>query len=341
MSGVNRIHVDTSMTNDHQQRHSMTRLQHRRRLLQMVFFLIFILAPPLDLFRFDLTQSHFVVLGATWSLGLDAVISGEVGATQAFTGFFIRGLLPLAFLVGLFIWVSWRYGRLYCGWLCPHFSVVEWINGLMRRATGKSSLWDRKKSPETRADGQSRPVNRLYWLALIASVLVFSFTWALVLLTYLLPPVMIYNNLIQGTLTFNQSLFLSVGTVIFALEFMFARHLFCRFGCAVGVFQSLVWMGNRKAMVVGFDRKRSDVCKDCQVACEHECPMRLKPRSIKRKMFTCTECGRCLSACEQVQEGLTNGRPPLLQWVQDECALDVSSRDFGVRPQVPCDCYKR
>jgi hypothetical protein len=31
----------------------------------------------------------------------------------------------------------------------------------------------------------------------------------------------------------------------------------------------------------------------------------------------------------------------LLQWVQNECALDVSSRDFGVRPHVPRDCYRR
>jgi ferredoxin-type protein NapH len=28
---------------------------------------------------------------------------------------------------------------------------------------------------------------------------------------------------------------------------MFARHLFCRFGCAVGLFQSLAWMANPKA----------------------------------------------------------------------------------------------
>lgn len=341
MHGVKGVDIVTRTANAGQQGVSMARLQRRRRLLQLAFFLTFILAPPLDLFRFDLTQGHFVILGVVWSLGLDAVMSGQAGAVQAFTGFLLRGLLPLASLVGLFIWVSWRYGRLYCGWLCPHFSVVEWINGLMRRASGKSSLWDRKKSPEIRADGSVRAVNRLYWLAVIASVLVFAFTWALVLLTYLLPPGMIYTNLLQGTLSFNQALFLTVATAVFALEFMFARHLFCRFGCAVGVFQSLVWMGNRKALVVGFDRQRSAVCGDCQVACEHECPMRLKPRSIKRRMFTCTECGRCLSACEQVQGNLTNGRAPLLQWVQNECALDVSSRDFGVRPHVPRDCYRR
>lgn len=319
----------------------MTRLQRWRRALQMAFFILFILAPPLDLFRYDLTRSHFVFFGYTWSLGIDPVIAGQASALEAFTGIVLRGLLPLFALVGTFIWVSWRYGRLYCGWLCPHFSVVEWINGLMRRATGRPSLWERRQLPESTPAGQPRPINRLYWFPLILSIFAFAFTWALVLLTYLLPPTMIYGNLLQGTLTGNQSLFLVVATGIFSLEFLFARHLFCRFGCAVGVFQSLVWMGNRKAMVVGFDRSRSNVCIDCSAACEHECPMRLKPRSIKRRMFTCTECGRCLTACEQVQGHLTNGKPPLLQWVQDECALDVSSRDFGIKPTISRDCYKR
>jgi ferredoxin-type protein NapH len=31
---------------------------------------------------------------------------------------------------------------------------------------------------------------------------------------------------------------------VFTLEFALARHLFCRFGCAVGLFQSLAWMAN-------------------------------------------------------------------------------------------------
>ena len=73
--------------------------------------------------------------------------------------------------------------------------------------------------------------------------------------------------------------------------------------------------------------------------------MRLKPRSIKRKMFTCTECGQCLQACEFVQAGgpgnIGKLQTSLLQWVQDDCALDVSQRDFGVRPSVPDDCFKR
>jgi hypothetical protein len=40
----------------------------------------------------------------------------------------------------------------------------------------------------------------------------FAFLWALVLLTYLLPPAAIYHNLVSGELTRNQTIFLAAGT---------------------------------------------------------------------------------------------------------------------------------
>jgi ferredoxin-type protein NapH len=51
--------------------------------------------------------------------------------------------------------------------------------------------------------------------------------------------------------------------------------------------------------------------------------MRLKSRTIKRRMFTCTECAQCISACDQVQQGKPGGG--LLQWVEGERALPVAS----------------
>jgi heterodisulfide reductase subunit C len=66
--------------------------------------------------------------------------------------------------------------------------------------------------------------------------------------------------------------------------------------------------------------------------------MRLQPRQIKRKMFTCTQCQQCVQACERVNE--PNGQVSLLRMVADQCALDVSERDFGRRPEVPASCFQ-
>lgn len=324
--------------NDYHSGH-VTRLQTRRRWLQAGFFILFLVAPPLDLFRVDVTQAHVIIFGQVWSLGINHLLVGESSGPQTVFSLIWRGLLPLLLFIIGFGLIAWRYGRLYCGWLCPHFSVVEMINGLMRRASGRPNLWEKSELPKTAPDGRAIALDNKYWWLVVIAVIGFAFLWAFILLTYLLPPKEIYGNLVALSFTRNQGIFLTAATLVLSIEFLMARHLFCRFGCAVGVFQSLVWMANRKAMVVGFDRQRANLCRDCDTHCEHICPMRLKPRSIKRHMFTCTECGQCIAACEQVQ-AQKPGNSPVLQWLEGPCALDVSQRDFGYRPEVPGNCYR-
>ncbi len=301
--------------------------QTRRLLWQIGFFVLFILAPVFDLFRLDLSAGHAWVLGMPWRLGLDDFLAGRVRSPEAVANLFLRLFLPILGGAALFILIAWRWGRLYCGWLCPHFSVVETINGLMRRAMGKQSVWDRappgKKNRLLRqADGRFFRPDKRWWLLTVPVALGFGFLWAVVLLTYLLPPLRIYDHLLHGTLARNEALFIGVGTLVLTLEFLFARHLFCRFACAVGLFQSLAWMANRGAMVIGFQRQRAGDCTACREqggagyhACEQVCPMRLKPRSVKQAMFTCTQCAQCVSACDKVQ-----ANAGLLSWVEGEAA---------------------
>jgi ferredoxin-type protein NapH len=294
-------------------------IQRWRSVTQTGFFVLFLLAPPLDIFRYDLTLGHFILFGHSWTLQLDSTQASNSSA--AFNVLFL-GLLPIFSAAVIFLFIAWRWGRLYCGWLCPHFSVVEIINKLMIRASGKPSIWEKHKLPTQQSDRSIIQPNKKYWPLTLLAVLLFAFTWSVGLLTYLLPPFEIYHNLINAELTRNQFLFISIASTAFCIEFLMARHLFCRFGCAVGLFQSLAWMTNRKAMVVNFDRTRAKSCKDCNNACDNACPMRLQPRTIKRKMFTCTECGECISACTQVQQ--FNNESSLLDWVQGEQAKNIS-----------------
>jgi polyferredoxin len=311
--------------------------QTKRLYWRSAFFLLFVLAPPLDLFRFDLTLNHFILLGHPWVLGTAEYQAGQIGPLEMAWNMFSRFFLPIGLVVGGGIFVSWKWGRLYCGWLCPHFSVVELINALMRRASGKPSLWERKRLPERQCDGTHIEPDGRWWLVTVPAIILFAFVWAVVFLSYLLPPAEVYGNLFSASLTRNQSIFIGVATVVLSLEFAFARHLFCRFGCAIGLFQSLVWMANRQAMVVAFDRKRVPECIDCDSSCEHACPMRLSPRGSKNKMFTCTQCMQCIDACEKVQRGRAD--LPLLKLLEKQCALDVSMRGLGSRPELPGACY--
>ena len=308
---------------------SSRRVQRWRALTRSLFFALFLLAPPLDLLRLDLVAGHFIVFGHAWTLGIDGLATGALSPMEGALRLVLRVFLPAAAVVGLFGWASYRYGRVYCGWLCPHFSVVETINGLWRRGWSRPGFWERRALPHRRPDGRPLPGGAVWRLATLAAVLGFSALWAVTLLTWLLPPAEVWGNLLHLQPTRNQALFLVVATTLFAADFSFARHLFCRFGCAVAVAQSFVWMANRDAMVVSFDRDRARACRSCFNACEHACPMRLKPRAIKRLNFTCTQCARCIEACDEVQAGSPDPRG-LLAWVRDEAAR-VESEPAGKR----------
>ena len=287
------------------------RLQRWRSFTQTGFFALFVLAPALNLLRFDLYETQLWFLGQRWSLGIDALAQGQIDATTAALQIVLRAFLPGLLLVAVFFGVASRYGRLYCGWLCPHFSMVESLNTLLHRACGKFSVWDKSPTPRAGAVPDAR-----WWPLFGLSCILMGFVWAITLLTYLLPPAVIWGGLMHHSLTPNQTRFLLVASLLFTLDFAFARHLFCRFGCAVGLFQSLVWMANHRGMVVAFARERARDCKTCDQprgsACDNACPMRLNPRNIKRMMFSCVQCGQCLSACDATQQA--QQRSPTLEW---------------------------
>lgn len=297
-------------------------LQRARLLAQMGFFTLFTVTPIFDLFRYDLTEKHAYFLTMPWHLGIDELIAGTGDPKTAAINIILFLFLPVLGTLALIIGVAWKWGRLYCGWLCPHFSVVETINRLMLFATGKHSVWDKKQVPPWEPDGTPMPRDWRYWFAVVPAAVGFAFAWAVVGLTYLMPPFQVYGGLLDFTLLRGEVIFLCAATTVLSLEFLFARHLFCRYGCAIGIFQSFAWIVNKKAMVVGFERKRLTDCASCLdghgSACDAVCPMRLKPRNVKRWMFACTQCGQCISACATTNRDNPDG--PLLRWVSSDAA---------------------
>ncbi|RRC96963.1 4Fe-4S binding protein [Amphritea balenae] len=283
-----------------------------RNLSRTAFFILFLLAPISDLFRYDLTLGHFILFGQPLGLGIDQAVAGVTG-TDAALQVLLRVLLPIVVIVATGIWIAAKYGRLYCGWLCPHFSVVELINGQMQKLLGRPTIWEKGSKPH------STPA----WLMLVFSSSLMALVWSIGLLGYLVPPIELYNDLLNWQLSGGRVIFICAATLIFLADFLFARHLFCKFGCALGVFQSLLWMMNPKALMVSFDSKRADLCKDCNKACDTACPMRLPARSIKRRKFTCTQCSECIHACNEVQKDNPDGG--LLHWTPGDQRRDAES----------------
>ncbi|MFT6193632.1 MAG: hypothetical protein ACJASU_000528 [Cognaticolwellia sp.] len=53
---------------------------------------------------------------------------------------------------------------------------------------------------------------------------------------------------------FRPTLFVIVAAIVFTVNFIFARHIFYKYRCALGLIQSLILMANNKAMVIKFNR---------------------------------------------------------------------------------------
>ena len=141
---------------------------------QAGFFLLFIIAPIFDLLRFDLTVGHAWLLGMEWRLGLDDFLAGRIGPFAAAIHVILRLFLPVLGGAALFLFVAWKWGRLYCGWLCPHFSVVETINRLMIRATGKPSVWETARITPWRPDGERWQPDPRWWGVVVPAALLFA-----------------------------------------------------------------------------------------------------------------------------------------------------------------------
>ncbi len=159
-----------------------------RRTSQTAFFALFALAPVFDLLRYDLTRHHAYLLTFPWHLGIGILQAKGDDPLPAIVNLATNLFIPLVLLGLLLVGVAWKWGRLYCGWLCPHFGVVEALDRLMLIASGKKSLWAQKPDLARQSDG--RPIDRdgRAWPLLIALAITTAFTWALIGLSYLMPP---------------------------------------------------------------------------------------------------------------------------------------------------------
>lgn len=295
----------------------MMKLQHARISAKVAFFALFLFAPLLNIFRFDLDLGHFIFFGQAWTISIDSILYGQGDSVDATIKIFVRVLLPGMAFVAVTGLLIWKYGRIYCGWLCPHFSVVELINDLMLKKLNRVTIWEKA----TKYSNGFMPKLTVFVVAISM-----AFVWAVGLLSYLLDPTILLVDLINFNLGFGSTLFILVATIVFTADFIFARHVFCKYGCALGLFQSLIWMANNKAMVIKFDRTRAKVCRECESynqhkPCDQACPMRLPTRNMKRAKFTCTQCVQCVSACSEVQKNNPEGS--LLKWVSGEEAREV------------------
>ena len=259
----------------------------RGKFTQPLFWGLVFLGPLLNIFRVDTIAQRLIWLGKAYPFEWNTLM-----------------WLPITFyaLVLVISVTSFIYGRLFCGWVCPHNAMTEWTRSI--RAMAKL---------EEKPRWMKLLLNKQPWieglLMPLAIVLGLGITVGLSLLLsfYIVPPDWVINGYLTGkphiALAFGNGLFTLIG-----LFLLFAGHNFCRVCCPYGLAQSVsAYHENTRwrPMEIRFVHETTDDCKSCTV-CQQVCPVDIDPRdpaNLQVGQFDgCFNCGECIDACSYIHD---------------------------------------
>jgi polyferredoxin len=260
----------------------------RGKLAQPFFWAVVFLGPVLNLFRVDMLQQRLVFLEKSYSFEFKSILWLPIGFYGA------------VILIGI---VSLIWGRLFCGWACPHNTLTEWTQTL-RAMVGRG-----QKPPWMKKIIRKHPLSKeLFALASPPLAIGLTFILSVLLSFYVVPPVWGFHQYLSGhphpALVCGNILFVLIG-----LFLLYAGHDFCRTCCPYGMGQSISAYQESsrwRPMEIRFNGDKTDDCKTCQ-ACQMVCPVDIDPRDatltgvVKVGQFDgCFNCGECIDACKHL-----------------------------------------
>ena len=244
-----------------------SRIAPGRRLLQWLSTLLLLLIPFLrvggeSLFRLDAATRTLLLFGA--SIRIEE---------------FYLFLIAVLILVFAFLLITMLFGRVWCGWFCPHTvlcDLADWLD-----STARSLL------------PRAIPVAACTQLGylLTASLVACNLVW------YFIPPAQFFGRLFAGEVGPVAGYSLIATFLLVYLDLSFVRRSFCKTVCPYGRIQLLTM--ETGTLTLEFDPARKDDCLRCG-ACVKACPMGI---DIRRGLqIECINCGRCLDACRGVMD---------------------------------------
>jgi cytochrome c oxidase accessory protein FixG len=263
-----------------------------RRLRQFVGLLLlatFIAIPHLMLFGkpvllLDMTARQFTILGATF-LPTDTVLLALLLVSVGLT---------IAFATALF-------GRVFCGWACPHTLFMEFVIRPIERLL--------KAGPNSRATPERLALKYLLFL---------MGAWVLgnTVLAYFVGGSTIRAWLTQSPARHPGPFFLMAAmTAAFFFHVAYFREQLCLLACPYGRLQSVLL--DRQSLIVAYDKKRGEPrgkrkrlaaalpilgdCVDCG-ACVRTCPTGIDIR--EGLQMECVNCTQCIDACDAIMTKL-------------------------------------
>ncbi|MDQ6964614.1 MAG: 4Fe-4S binding protein, partial [Mariprofundales bacterium] len=249
-----------------------------RRVVQLVTLAIIVLIPVTGLFRIDMMDGAFVVLGREiWFSDMSIVL-----------GFWI-------FVSSVLIIFYSLVGAIFCGWICPQNTLSEWANLMTRKLLGRNArIMDMTGDDVIIALRRSAWLNKvvLFLLLLAPSLLI-----ALIPMLYFYPPSAIWAFITltnDPRLTGSEHWIYGIFVAVVFLDIAVIRHLLCRYMCIYRVWQHS--FKTAETLRIRYDSERSDDCNNCHY-CVDSCFVDIDPRNTET-YDSCVNCGECIVACD-------------------------------------------
>lgn len=197
--------------------------------------------------------------------------------------------------------VSFLYGRLWCGWVCPQTLASDFADSLRGRLDKTARRLLSRRVGSRWAVFAARTV----WVAaLLAASLLTGYVFA----CYWLAPSTVAHAMLHPLADYPAALTAYGMTAVLAADMFWVRRKFCAGACPYGPLMSL--LADKNTLAVRYLNERSDDCIHCS-RCEIVCPMGI---DIKQGVgqLDCIGCGECVDACSDVLG--KRGKPGLIEF---------------------------
>lgn len=207
----------------------------------------------------------------------------------------------LLFWIGMLaLWalcaVSFLYGRLWCGWVCPQTIASDFADSVKTRLDRALRARPPRRLPSGGGPGGGNPqyiVSRSIWTALMLAT---SVATGAILTCYWLAPSTVAAATLRPFADPMAGLAVYATAALLAADMLWVRRWFCGKACPYGAF--LGTLADKNTLAVRYLDERDDDCIRCG-KCVTDCPMGI---DIKKGVgqYDCIGCGECVDACNEV-----------------------------------------
>jgi cytochrome c oxidase accessory protein FixG len=281
----------------------------RRRAVAYALIALFVALPFLSIggrpaFVIDLVATELVVCGSVFRPS-DAVVLMLLGLTVVLTVFVVTAL----------------FGRVWCGWGCPHTVYLEMVFRPVER-------WLEGTPAQAARLPRFHPRRLVKWTIYTA----LAFALANVFLAYFVGVARLRTWVLGSPLDHLAGFTVVAGvTLLMLINFGWFREQTCIVACPYGRLQSVLL--DRQSLIVGYDAARGEPrgklkkhlaviggrgdCVDCS-ACVAVCPTGIDIRDGLQ--MECVGCAQCIDACDAVMDKLHRPLRLIGYTSQDELA---------------------